>query len=346
MKIIAHLDMDYFFAQIEERENPDLKGRPVVIGADPKAGKGRGVVSTANYEARKFGIHSAMPISWAYRACPEAVFLFPRHDFYSEVSHKIRNIIKKSLKRVVDAKLEQVSIDEFYLDISSITDFKLAQEFLTDLKSKICKIEGLTCSVGLATNKLLAKIASGFKKPGGFTIILQESAESFLFPLPVETLPGVGPKTKQALNRNGIKIIADLQKVSRTRLGELFGKWGENIWASCRGIDDSEVEERGERKTIGVQTTFERDTSNYYFLRRTLFDLCQQVWQDVQKEKLSPKTIEVTIRYFDFETHSHQKTLKSPIADLYHFRQEAESLLKEISKQKPVRLFGVRVGGW
>lgn len=356
MRIIAHLDMDYFFAQIEERENPKLIGQPVVVGADPKEGRGRGVVSTANYEARRFGIHSALPISWAWRACPQAVFLRPRHDFYTQVSAKIRKIIEDSLKNIADAKIEQVSIDEFYLDLSGFKKLALSpstsfgvnsvEGFCQDLKEKILKNEKLTCSIGLAPNKLLAKIASGFKKPRGLTVVEKKMIGEFLGSQNVEVLPGVGPKTASALHQKGIRTIADLGKISREMLHQMFGKWGENIWEASQGRDESAVTEVEERKTLGSQITFAQDTQNFYFLRRTLFDLSRQVWEQIQKEKLSPQMIEVTIRYFDFETHSHQKTLEEPLASLYQFRQEAERLLKDSLKPKLVRLLGVRVGKW
>lgn len=350
MRIIAHLDMDYFFAQIEERENPALKGKPVVVGADPKEGHGRGVVSTANYEARKFGIHSGMPISWAFRACPQAAYLHPRHGFYEKVSLEIRKNIEELLKNLASKlasktrSLEQVSIDEFYFDLSGLKNLNSSYKLCQDLKDKILIKEQLTCSIGLSVNKLLAKIASGFQKPNGLTIVPQNQVEKFLAPLPVETIPGVGPKTAAVLNRQGIKTIAQLQKISQEKLVSLFGKWGQAMWASSRGIDESEVVESGERKTLGVQTTFTRDSKNPYFLRRTLFDLCQTVWEDCQKENRHPTLIEVTIRYFDFETHSHQKSFPTPPQSLYQFRKEAENLLKEALKPKLVRLLGVRVG--
>lgn len=349
MRIIAHLDMDYFFAQIEERGNPSLKGKPVVVGADPKKGHGRGVVSTANYLARRFGIHSGMPISWAFRACPQAIYLRPRHDFYQKVSAKIRKIIETALQGETlepAGRMEQVSIDEFYFDLSGLKNFDSAKKFCQDLKGKILENEKLTCSIGLSVNKLLAKIASAFKKPDGFTLVGQNQVKTFLSPLPIEVLPGVGPKTTQILNRQGVKKIADLQKLGLERLNNLFGKWGQYIWEASLGVDNAEVFESEERKTLGVQTTFARDTENFYFLRRSLFDLCQKVWQDLEEEKLSAKMIEVTIRYFDFETHSHQKTLPKPLKNLYQLRQEANLLLQSILKSRLVRLLGVRVGKW
>ncbi|MDP2632530.1 MAG: DNA polymerase IV, partial [Candidatus Curtissbacteria bacterium] len=313
MRIIAHLDMDCFFAQVEERENPSIKGQPVVVGADPKGGGGRGVVSTANYEARKFGIHSGMPISWAWRACPQAVYLYPRHDFYSKVSARIREIIRNSLKNVSDAKLEQVSIDEFYLDLSGLKNFYFSQEFCHDIKDKIQQNEKLSCSIGLGPNKLIAKIASGFQKPSGLTVIPQNQVEKFLAPLQVETIPGVGPKTAVVLNHQRIKTIADLKNLSQEKLLSLFGKWGQGMFEASRGIDESEVSEIWERKTLGKQTTFAHDMGNFYFLKRELFDLCGQVWNEIAQEKLTPQMIEVTIRYFDFETHTRQKTLPKPL---------------------------------
>lgn len=344
MRIITHLDMDYFFAQIEERENPKLKGQPVVVGADPKKGRGRGVVSTANYEARKFGINSGMPISWAYRACPQAIFLPVRFDLYGKASENIRKVVLVLIKSLAVGKIEQGSLDEFYLDVSDLGDFKKAHEFALKLKEEIYKVESLTCSVGIGPNKLLAKIASGFKKPNGITIVPEDKALAFLSPLSVEIIPGIGPKTAQILHQLKVRKVSDLQKLSKEKLVELFGKWGENLWENARGVDNSEVLENEIRKTLGVQVTFERDTQNFYFLRRTLFDLCGEVWTQIQEEKLTFQMIEVTVRYFDFETNSHQKTLKEPLKNLYQFRQEVETLFKKLAKEKLIRLLGVRVG--
>lgn len=346
MRIIAHLDMDYFFAQIEERENPKLKGQPVVVGALPKKGRGRGVVSTANYEARKFGINSGMPISWAYRACPGAIFLPVRFSLYQEVSEKIRKVIETMIKRISESKIEQASLDEFYFDLSGFGDFKKAREFILKLREEIYKSENLTCSVGIGPSKLLAKIASGFKKPNGVTIVEEFQVLAFLSPRPIEIIPGIGPKTGQILHQLKIKKVSDLQKLSKEKLVGLLGKWGENLWENARGIDNSKVLESQARKTLGVQITFERDTQNFYFLRRTLFDLCGEVWRQIQEEKLIPQMIEVTVRYFDFETHSRQETLKEPLKSLYQFRQEGEALFKKLAKEKLIRLLGVRVGKW
>lgn len=346
MRILAHLDMDCFFAQVEERKNPKLKKQPVVVGADPKKGTGRGVVSTANYEARKFGIHSGIPISWAYRACPKATYLRPHFNLYKKSSTKIREIIAKSLKNVSGGKLEQVGIDEFYLDLSGLKTLTSARKFCIDLKAKMLKNEKLTCSIGLAPNKLIAKIASDFEKPDGLTLVTKKQVIKFLSPLPIRVLPGVGPKTAQILHRQEVKTIGDLEKILQEKLISLFGKWGKSIWEASRGIDNREVAESAERKTLGAQTTFARDSKNPYFLRRTLFDLCQNVWRQIQEQNLSPQMVEVTIRYLDFETHSCQKTLKTPLGSLYQFRQEAGLLLKNSLKEKMVRLLGVRIGKW
>src|SRR5512136_65468 len=206
MRIILHIDLDAFFPSVEVREHPELKGKPVVVGADPKEGKGRGVVSSASYEARKFGIRSAMPISRAWKLCPDSVFLRPHFDLYVPASNSIMRILKSHAD-----KFEQGWIDEAYLDISNkVKDFDEAAEFAKRLMEEVLEKEKLTCSIGVAPNKLVAKIASDFKKPYGLTIVKPEDVQSFQFPLPVGKIPGVGATTERALKELNIETVHDL----------------------------------------------------------------------------------------------------------------------------------------
>ena len=221
-RVILHIDLDAFFASIEEANHPELKGRPIIVGADPKQGKGRGVVSTCNYEARKFGLHSAMPISNAWKLCPEAAYLPVNMPLYEEVSKRIINILKPIADR-----LEQVSIDEAFLDIShKIADLKEAQTLAKEIKSIIMDRESLTCSIGIGPNKLVAKIASDHRKPNGLTIVSKNDVRKFLAPLNVEKLGGIGSKTKERLNSIGIKTIDNLASYDINKLKDIFGAWG------------------------------------------------------------------------------------------------------------------------
>jgi len=259
-RIVLHIDMDYFFAQIEERENPQFKGKPVVVGADPKGGKGRGVVSTCNYTARKYGIHSAMPISKAYELCPEAIFLPVNMQLYQKVSEKIMEIIKKYLPRSIPSesegllrgspKWEITSLDEAYLDISFLNSYKKAENLAEKLKKEILEKEKLTCTVGIGPNKLIAKIAAEKAKPrselrsttgakpNGLLIIKPNQVKKFLEPLDIEDLPGIGPKTAEKLRVVGINKIKELKKISKSKLKDMFGVVGETFYERVRGIDE------------------------------------------------------------------------------------------------------------
>ena len=251
MRIIAHLDMDAFFAAIEERGNPEWRGLPIVVGADPMGGAGRGVVSTANYKAREYGIHSALPISQAWRyserarmkGLKPALFLSVDHRKYSAVSGRIMAIIRRHADIV-----EEASIDEAYFDLSFTGSFDKAQEICRRIKEEIRKEENLTASIGLASNKLVAKIASDKQKPDGLTIVMPEEAESFIEPLPVRRIPGIGPKAEIKLGRLRIRTVRDLKRLTEDELKGLFGKWGADLYRKVRAKDENPVQEFYETK--------------------------------------------------------------------------------------------------
>lgn len=335
--------MDYFFAAVEERENPALKGQPVVVGADPRGGKGRGVVSTCNYPARKFGIHSGMPISIAWRKCPSAIFLPVRFDLYVKVSEQIMNLLRKFINQ--RGKFEQVSIDEAYLDVSFLKSYSKAVKLAKKIKKEIKKKEKLTCSIGIGPNKLIAKIASDYKKPDGLTVVRPEKVQSFLEPMDVDVLYGVGPKTAGILYQMNVQTVKDLKKVSKTRLVNVFGVFGEDLYNMARGIDEREVEERWEIKSIGRQTTFLEDTRDRGLITRTLLSLAREVWQEVREQKFLFRTVTVTCRYFDFETHDKSETLKEPTDSFQKLKILSLKLILPflVGKKKKVRLIGVRV---
>ena len=339
-RVIIHVDMDHFFSAVEEREHPEYKGKPVIVGADPKEGKGRGVVSTCNYEARKFGIRSGMPISRAWKLCPEAVYLQPDFKLYGKLSSQIMAI----LRRYAD-KFQQWGFDEGFLDISSrARGFKEAKKIAEAIKREIYNKEGLTCSIGVGPNKLVAKIASDFKKPDGLTVVDEEAVQDFLAPLPVRKLLWVGKKTERKLNGMGIRSIGDLAAYDVSVLTEKFGVMGAQYHLTARGIDESEVAEREGVKSVGREVTFEEDTSDLDFILGALDKLSETVLREVVKMKMLFKTVTVKIRFENFETHTHGKTLPSFTNRLQDLQKTARELARAYLRQnRKIRLIGVRV---
>ena len=339
-RIILHVDMDYFFAAVEEREHPDYKSKPVIVGADPKEGKGRGVVSTCNYAAREFGVRSGMPISRAWKLCPNAIYTPVNFELYSKVSSRIMSIL-----RGYADKFEQMGIDEAFLDVSqTVGNYEEAKELAWKIKEEIFEKERLTCSIGIGPNKLVAKIASDFKKPNGLTVIEEKAVEQFLSPLPVGKLWGIGKKTEHRLNEMGIKTIADLAAYDPAKLIDTFGVWGTRFHQMAHGIDESEVEEAWEVKSVGRQVTLEQDTSD----TNQILGALEQIAQDVQKEivtfNFQFKTVTVKIRYEDFETHTHGKSLMFPTDSIDDLKETIHELvLPFLHSNKKVRLVGVRV---
>lgn len=341
-RVVLHIDMDAFFAAVEERNNPHLQGKPIVVGADPRGGEGRGVVSTANYAARKYGIRSAMPISEAYRRCPTAVFLPVDFALYERVSGRIMQI----LFGCGDAH-EQVSVDEAYIEFQN-GDFDAAAKIAAEIKKKIFEAEGLTCSVGIGPNPLVAKIASDFKKPDGLTVVRPEGVEEFLAPLDIQKIPGIGPKSGEALRQKSIQMIGDLRNVERAELVRMFGKWGNEMYDKAHGLDDSPVGEAHEIKSIGEQETFEHDTLDRSFLADRLLALSESVWDSIEAGGVRPRSVTLTVRFRGFETLTRTHTDKEPLRGIREFKQEALRLLmpfldrRENPEQKPIRLLGVR----
>jgi len=348
-----HFDMDAFYAAVEERYNPQLRGRPIVSGADPKEGKGRGVVATANYAARKFGIRSAMPISRAWRLAeaarqrgePETVFLSGNLSLYSAVSERIMAYLAKG----ADA-FEEASIDEAYVDVSSLGDFAGAEARARALKAEILDREGLTCSVGVGPNKLVAKIASDFKKPDGLTVVLPDEVQTFLNPLSVRVIPGIGPKTERFLNERSVRTIADLHRLPRENLVGWFGKWGEDLYQKARGLSDSPVSSEWERKSVGEQETFEHDTLEPAFILECARRLAAAVIRRLHADGFKGfRTVTITVRFRNFVTTSRSHTVRTPLSSLEELEREALRLLlpfldaRENPKKWPIRLIGVRV---
>jgi len=345
--------MDAFFAAIEERDHPEFRGLPIVVGADPAQGQGRGVVSTANYAARKYGIHSALPISLAWRFSekarlqgqPGAVFLGVNYRRYREVSARIMALVRRHSPLV-----EEASIDEAYFDLSPAESFDRAAEICRQIKQEIEEQEGLTASIGLGPNKLVAKIASDFQKPDGLTIVTPEEAEGFLEPLPVRKIPGIGPKTEQRLARQGVRIVRDLKKSSPEELQSWFGKWGPELYHRIRGRHEAPLQEEYEPKSVGEQETFSTDTLDLQFLFDRLLQMCRHVRQRLLAEGFRTfRTVVVTVRFADFDTRSRSHTLAAATASLDRLQFFAMKLFmpfldrRENPRRKLIRLLGVRL---
>ena len=340
MRVILHVDLDAFFPSVEVREHPELKDKPVVVGADPKEGKGRGVVSSASYEARKFGIRSALPISRAWRLCPDCVYLRPHFDLYIPASNNIMKILRSHAD-----KFEQGGIDEAYLDISNrVKDFAEAKEFAKHLMEEVLEKERLTCSIGVAPNKMVAKIASDFKKPYGLTVVKEDEVKGFLFPLKAGKIPGVGPKTEGSLKELGIETAADLASMKPEMLTRLFGAWGARLHEFANGIDNSEVIEEYEAKSVGRDSTFEKDEGDEEQILGVLDGLAEEVYEDVIANGFKFKTITVMVRYQHFDTHTRSKSLLFATNDLDILKNNAKRLIAPFLRgSKKIRLIGVRV---
>lgn len=339
-RIILHVDMDHLFSAVEEREHPEYKYKPVVVGADPKEGKGRGVVSTCNYEARKFKVRSGMPISKAWKLCPHAIYLPVNYKLYRQVSSNIMAI----LRRYAD-KFEQMGFDEAFLDISSKDSFEEAKKLAQEIKKEILEREGLTCSIGVGPNKLVAKIASEFRKPDGLTMVTEENVKEFLWPLPVGSLWGVGKKTEGKLHEMKITTIGDLANYDPSQLIERFGAiWGTQFHLLANGIDRSEVIEGWEAKSMSREFTFQEDTSDTDLIYKTLDRLCEQVHNDVKNSNFHFKTVSIKIRYGNFETHTHSKTLPFLSNRLKDIQKTCHELIEAfLQPNRKIRLVGAKV---
>ena len=303
LRKIIHVDMDAFYASVEIRDNPSLRGKPVVVGGMPNS---RGVVCTCSYAARKFGIHSAMPASKAYRLCPHAVFLAPRFEVYHEVSRQIRAIFLDYTDLV-----EPLSLDEAYLDVTcNKSGIPYATRTAREIRRRIFEeTGGLTASAGVSFNKFFAKVASDMHKPNGLTVIPPSHAEKFLETLPIGKFYGVGQVTKKHFLEIGVKTGGDLRKLSLQRLIRLFGKTGEFYYEIARGIDHRQVEPKRERKSLGTEITFERDTKDLTEMAPVLRRQAQEISEDLKKRGLTGKTVTLKVKYFDFRSITRSRTL-------------------------------------
>ena len=303
--MILHVDMDAFYASVEERDNPTLVGKPVIVGG---TAEGRGVVAAANYEARKFGVHSAMASARAQRLCPQAIVIRPRMDHYAGVSRRIREIFER-----FTPVIEPLSLDEAFLDATgSESLFGSSAEIGRKIKQLIRSEMQLVASVGVAPNKFLAKVASDVQKPDGFVVVDPNGIQAFLDPLPVGRIWGVGKVTGQVFDRLGVKTIGQLRTLPVEALKDLFGSSGEHYWRLARGIDDRRVVPDREAKSISHETTFPEDIDEKEVLRAWLVDLVEQVARRIRHHDLKGRTVEIKARFADFRTISRALTLHEP----------------------------------
>ncbi len=340
-RIILHLDMDSFYASVEVRDQPGLNGKPVIIGADPKNGKGRGVVATCSYEARAFGIRSAMPISQAFVLCPHAVFLPPDFSRYAKASADIMSVLK-----ALDFPLQQVSIDEAFMDVSRLGSFTAATDLAVRIKDTILQQLGLTCSIGIGPTKVVAKIASDVKKPGGLTIVAPENIFSFLAPMPVRKIPGIGKKAEADLFELGIRTIQDLAAADIQVLIARFGRCAIALQDIAAGIDSSEVKERDCVKSVSRETTFADDTSDMQLISATIDALTEEVCRNLSDECLHCKTVTVKVRYQGFITKTKARTLPHYTGNPVTVRRCAYSLIRDIFDGGKIRLLGIRLSSF
>jgi DNA polymerase IV len=337
-RTILHVDMDAFYAAVEMRDHPEFRAKPVIVGSDPKEGKGRGIVSTCSYEARKFGVHSAQPISQAWRLCPHGIYVRPDMEKYARVSGRVMNILLDFTDM-----LEQVSIDEAFLDVTgSEKIFGSGKEIAEKIKRRIHEELQLTASVGVAQNKFIAKVASDLKKPNGLVIVAPGREKEFLAPLTISRLWGVGPKTEAKLKSIGLERIGQLADLKHSELAARFGKSGAHLWQLAQGIDDRPVLPEEGFKSIGHENTFEKDTSDTRLLESTLLALTEKVAHRLRMQGVRARTIAVKFREADFSTFTRRTTVASPVDTTEKIFPAARQLMKSlIRKGVLVRLIGV-----
>lgn len=336
MRTIFHIDMDAFFASIEIAKNPFLKGKPVIIGGKPNQ---RGVVSTCSYEARAFGVRSAMSLTEAYRRCPNGIFLDGNYSHYKEYSSKIFDLFYAYTPFV-----EVVSIDEAYLDVSATLQNELTAKSLAEaIREKVFSETKLTCSVGIASNKLVAKVASAKAKPNGLFEVPQGSEAAFLAPLPIQSLPGIGEKTQEVLNREGIQTVADLQAISIDELTYRHGPSGYYYYFASRGEDNRPVDwEFHLPKSIGAETTFEKDQTDINYIVEELKACLYKAYKRLKAHKMRSKRINLKLRHNDFKTITRSHTLPTHIKDFETLQRVTLELFHQNYGGFPaLRLIGV-----
>lgn len=331
--------MDSFFTAVEVLDDPRLSGKPVIVGADPKGGRGRGVASAASYEARKFGVHSAMPISTAYRLCPHGVFLPGRMSRYQEVSDQVMEVLSRFTPLV-----EQISVDEAFLEMTGCGRLLgKPREMGIKIKRAVKDATGLTASVGIGPNKLVAKVASDLEKPDGLVVVGEAESAAFLSPLPILRLWGIGPRTEASLKKEfGVETVGQLAGIPPERLERKYGLMGRYLHQRANGIDDDPVGGGEEAKSIGRETTFDSDTSDLKQIHKTMVYLCDRVAARMRAAGTAGRTVTLKLRYDTFETHTFRHTLPRPTDAYRELLELAEGLFRENYRAgRKVRLLGV-----
>lgn len=330
---IIHIDMDAFYASVEQRDRPELRGRPVAVGHDGQ----RGVVATASYEARPYGVHSALSSTVAKRRCPELIFVPARFDVYKSVSEQIRGIFRDYTDRI-----EPLSLDEAFLDVTHVPSATLVAR---EIKARIFAETGLTASAGVSVNKMLAKIASDYRKPDGLFTIPPDRIAEFVAGLPVERFFGIGEVTAAKMHRLGIRTGADLGMWEEADLVRHFGKAGHSYYGYARGIDDREVTPDRIRKSLGAETTFEEDTDDRKRLQAELSAVREEVWNRLTRNAFMGKTVVLKLKFDDFRQITRSKTLPAPVESPETLRRVSEDLLAAVEFHgRKIRLIGLTVG--
>ncbi|CAG5016735.1 DNA polymerase IV [Dyadobacter sp. CECT 9275] len=337
---IIHIDMDAFYASVEQRDHPEYKGKPIAVGGSPD---GRGVVATASYEARKFGVRSAMSSRKALQLCPHIIFVFPRFDAYKATSRHIREIFE----RYTDI-IEPLSLDEAFLDVSvDKKNIGSAIEIAREIKAAIFEELGLTASAGVSTNKFVAKIASDLNKPNGLTFIGPSKIQSFIENLPVEEFFGVGKVTAERMKSMGLHTGADLKALSEDTLTKHFGKIGRFFYRIVRGIDERPVQTHRETKSLGAEDTFPQDLMTLDEMNRELDRIGEKVYNRLTKSKLAGRTITLKVKFGDFTQITRNHSFASPVRELDTILETAKTLLEKIEMaDKPVRLLGISLSNF
>lgn len=349
-RTIFHVDMDSFYASCELTKRPEFKTAPFVVGADPREGKGRGVVLACNYIAKKQGLKSGMPISRAWELSPNAHYVRPDFELYGEISGKVMQLLRKFSDRT-----EQVSIDEAYLEVTQRLN-KISEDsgkqkdeairiLAGEIKKSVLENQGITCTVGVSSSKIIAKIATDMNKPDGLTVVPPDSVMSFLSPLSVSKIPGVGKVTQRILSEKfRVETIADLRKVPLDDLKEVLGRNGLWLLNVANGVDDSEVVESWDPVSISSETTFQEDEGDYAKVKEVMDEVAKDVHSRVESDQYTFRNVGIKIRFTGFQTHTRSKSLSAPSASLDVIRRECERLLSEFyDSEKKVRLIGVRV---
>jgi DNA polymerase-4 len=333
VKYIAHFDLDAFFVSVELLKRPDLKGKPLIVGGDGR----RGIVAACSYEARKYGIQSAMPAMTAKRLCPEAIFLKGSYHEYSTYSRQVTDIIASAVPNY-----EKASVDEFYIDMTGMDKFFGISQYTKMLREKIIRETGLPISYGLSTSKVVSKMATNEAKPNGYLEIPAGRETAFLWPLTVDKIPGIGKQTVMQLQSMGINTIEQLAKMPIDQLEYSFGKWGKRMWEKAYGIDHTQIEQYSEQKSISHENTFHDDYSDVSFLHNELVRLCEETAFDLREEKKLTGCVTVKIRYADFETVSRQEVIDYTALDDVLMAKVKSIFTKLYKKNQKVRLLGVR----